>query len=317
MRQRVSLCVLDLDNTLWDWVEIWYQAFSVKLRKVAEISGIPEDILKAEFKKVHQKYGTTEYPFAIEELPSLQKKHPGDDIRALYDEAMHAYYGARKRAMALYPDVMDVLKTLRVNGCRLVAYTESMAFYTAYRLRFFGLDEVIEILYSPEDHILPSNMKPEDIRKYPAEYYELRKTVHRHTPKGELKPNPDVLLSILRDVGISKENVIYVGDSEMKDIAMANIAGVTSVLAEYGKAQKRPEYTLLREVTHWSDEAVAREKAIAEGKGLSEKDLKPQFTLKSSITELLDLFEFIPADEATHGKRTGSRETEAPTRTAG
>src|SRR5262249_30914251 len=105
----------------------------------------------------------------------------------------------------------------------------------------------------------------------------------------------------LRDAEALKEQTIYVGDSKMKDIAMANIVGVTSVWAEYGAAQHRPEYQLLREVTHWKDEDVHREKEISESLALSERDLIPKFTLKESLNELLDNFEFVafaPNDRA-------------------
>jgi FMN phosphatase YigB (HAD superfamily) len=306
MKQQVSLCVLDLDNTLFDWVGIWHAAFSAKLAVLSRTSGISLEVLLPEFRTVHQRYGTTEYPFAIEELPSLRRQHPTDDLMALYDDAMHAYYKARKQALALYPCVRDTLSALRERGCRLVAYTESLAFYSAYRLRQLDLDRLIEVLYSPQDHQLPRNMRPEDLRRYPAEHYALRGTVHRHTPPGELKPNPDVLNTILRDVGVQHDRAIYVGDSRMKDIAMANVAGVTSVWAAYGAAQHRPEYALLRAVTHWTDDDVAREQSIAEGRGISETDLTPDFVLSNSLCELLDLFDFESHENGDRSTVTGT-----------
>jgi phosphoglycolate phosphatase-like HAD superfamily hydrolase len=303
MKQTVALAIFDLDNTLFDWVEMWYAMFSAKLKEVARISGIPEEVLKTEFKAIHQRHGTSEYAFAILELPSLQAKHADGDLATLYDEAMHAYYSARKKTLRLYPGVMETLMALRDKGCSLVAYTESMAFYSAQRLRDLDLDLVLDVLYSPEDHQLPR--RPEDLRRYPPERYQLRHTDQHHTPKGELKPNPDVLRSILTDCGTPSDRAIYVGDSEFKDIAMANAVGVTSVLAKYGKAQSRPEYNLLREVTHWTAADVAREKAIAEGRAVSETDLVPKYTLEKGIDELLGMFEFTRSD-ARLGRRPDS-----------
>jgi FMN phosphatase YigB (HAD superfamily) len=216
-KQRVSLCVFDLDNTLFDWVEIWHSMFSAKLAEVARISGISEEVLKPEFKAIHQYHATTEYPFAIQQLPSLIALHPGEDLRQLYDSAFHAYYRARRKTLKTYEGVTEVLQELGNRGVKLVAYTESMAFYSAQRLRDLNLDLLIEVLYSPEDHQLPNNMTPEQVRQYPPEHYQLRKTIHRHTPKGELKPNPDILRTILKDVGVPTEHAIYVGDSLMKD----------------------------------------------------------------------------------------------------
>jgi phosphoglycolate phosphatase-like HAD superfamily hydrolase len=269
-----------------------HAAFSAKLKKLSELSGLHPDELIPEFRQIHQRHGTSEYAFAIGELPSLVAVHSeAQDLLRVYDAAMHAYHAARKRALKPYAGVRETLCELRARGCRIVAYTESLAFYSAQRLRDLDLDILIEVLYSPEDHELPRNMKPEDIRFYPPERYALRGTAQRRTPRGELKPNPDVLLSILRDVGVTPDRTIYVGDSRMKDIAMANIADITSVWAAYGAAQSRPEYELLRAVTHWTDADVEREKLIANG--LLAEELIPDYELHAGIAELLDLFDFI------------------------
>jgi phosphoglycolate phosphatase len=74
----------------------------------------------------------------------------------------------------------------------------------------------------------------------------------------------------------------------MKDVAMAQRAHVHDVLARYGAAQRRSEYELLRDVTHWSADDVEREKAIAEGT----TDIVPSCVLDHSFAELLQNFEF-------------------------
>src|SRR5262245_50126634 len=94
-RKQVSLVVTDLDNTLFDWVEIWYASFSALLRKTAELSGLPIEQLEVELKAIHQRHGTTEYAFSLEELPSLRRLHRDDEIRVLYDGAIEAFREAR------------------------------------------------------------------------------------------------------------------------------------------------------------------------------------------------------------------------------
>jgi phosphoglycolate phosphatase len=117
----------------------------------------------------------------------------------------------------------------------------------------------------------------------------MKRTVHRHTPRGELKPNPEILKAILRDIGASPEESIYVGDSLMKDVAMAQEAGVTDVYAKYGDRRGSAQYDLLREVTHWPAEEVEQEKKFQ-----TEGELVPSYVLKHSLQELLDLFDFAP-----------------------
>lgn len=103
-----------------------------------------------------------------------------------------------------------------------MAYTESMAFYSAYRLkRFSRIAIIIDFLFSPQDHDMPQGVSTERLRSLPDDFYELQVTETRHTPPGELKPNPTVLLDIVRMIGAAKSTTAYIGDSLFKDVAMA------------------------------------------------------------------------------------------------
>ncbi len=148
-KKTISVLITDLDNTLYDWVEVWYQSFRAMLDRVVEASGVPEEILLSEIKAVHQKHGTSEYAFLLEELPSLQAKHPVLDIPGIYSEAIHSYRRARKEHLKLFPRVEETLRTIKARGCTIVAYTESMAFYTNYSPS--GEDREWSIMVIPAD----------------------------------------------------------------------------------------------------------------------------------------------------------------------
>lgn len=284
-QKRVSVVVLDLDNTLWDWVDVWHRSFSALLAELVRSSGVAREQLIPEIRAVHQKHGTSEYAFLVEELESLRAKgSPETRPEEVHRSAIDAFEHARRAATRLYPTVFETLWALRERGCLVVGYTESMAFYTSRRLRELGLDGLLDYLYSPADHDVPRGLTPEQARRYPADEYRLRKTVHRHTPPGELKPNPAVLASILRDVGARPEDAVYVGDSLMKDIAMAQDAGVADVYAAYGDRRDSGAYELLRAVTHWPDADVQRE-----------KEVRPTstFVLDHCLAQLLARFELV------------------------
>lgn len=280
---RKKLLITDVDNTLFDWVDIWYRSFSAMLAETTRITGLSAVSLYPSIARVHQTHGTSEYAFLLEEIPELVALY-GNEVAAKLAPAIDAFRNARRAALRLYPGVMPTLQGLSKSGVMIVAYTESMAFYTNYRFRKLGLDDVVDYLYSPPDHVLPN--KPESLRKYPAEHYALRKTVHRHTPQGELKPNPHLLSTIVAEIGVSPEEAVYVGDSLMKDITMAQAAGVFDVHAAYGAAQDRPEYDLLRKVTHWRPEDVTRERTI-----ISNKEVTASLTLQSSFDPVARLFD--------------------------
>ncbi len=286
MTQRISTVITDLDNTLFDWVAIWHHSFKAMLDQLVESSGIARDVLENDFKLVFQKHGTSEYAFAIEELPSLRKQHPGEDLVQTYAAAIHAYNSARKASLSLYPTVLETLEKLKDHGCIIVGYTESLAYYSNFRLRRLGLDRILDFVYAPPDHELPQGASTHEIRMYPEEQYRLRRTQSRTTPKGELKPNPKVLSDILISIGALPEETIYIGDSLMKDVEMAQSARITDVWAKYGVAQDRSEYELLRKVTHWTAGSVAREKKT------TSSDTKPSFILEHSFSEVISLFDF-------------------------
>jgi hypothetical protein len=145
MKQLVSVVITDLDNTLFDWVEVWYQCFSAMLDSLIAISGVQRETLLSEIKQVHERHGTAEYAFLVEELPSLAHLCPEQDRAVVYSAAIDAYRDARRKYLMTYPGVTDTLKTLNDAGVLIIGYTESMSFYTNYRVRRLGLDGLTDI----------------------------------------------------------------------------------------------------------------------------------------------------------------------------
>lgn len=78
--RKVSVVITDLDNTLFDWFDTWQRSFTAMLEVIVDKSGIPKDDLLPEIKAIHQHYGTSEYAFLIQKIPSLRSKHPGKDL---------------------------------------------------------------------------------------------------------------------------------------------------------------------------------------------------------------------------------------------
>lgn len=287
-RSFATVLVTDMDNTLFDWLGMWQAAFGAMLEHLMADSGVPRATLEAEFFAIHQRHGTTEYAFAIQELPSLRARHAPDaeDLPGRYAAAIDAYRVMRRRTLALYPGVRETLRAVRAAGALVIAYTESRAYYADYRVRTLELDGALDYLYSLPDHALPEGVTASQIRRYPPEHYRLRSTVARHTREGTWKPDASVLRDILSDVGAEPAAAVYVGDSLIKDVAMAQAAGVLDVFARYGDVRSRPGYDLLRRVTHWSPAMLAR------SEGIREADVRPTHVLGDGFAELLDHVEF-------------------------
>ena len=285
MKKTISVVITDLDNTLFDWVNIWHASFRAMLDRLILDTGISEGVLVDDFKKIHEKYGTSEYAFSIEELSSLKAKYVGEDLATRFKGAIEDFRSARQLALRLYPGVLETLEGLKDRGCLLMGYTDSISFYSKYRLRNLGLDRVLDYLYSPPDHPLPNGRTPQHI--------DVRRTILRELPAGEVKPNPQVLRDIIRGVGASPTQTIYVGNSLMKDVLMAQRAKVEDVYAKYGNGYPESQYELLRRVTHWTADDVEREKQ------LRIENVNPSNVLHAKFGEFLDMFEFVRFEDTS------------------
>jgi phosphoglycolate phosphatase-like HAD superfamily hydrolase len=289
-RPDVSLLVMDLDNTAWDWFAAWHASFAPMLDRLAADSGVPQDQLEREIREVHQRRGTAEYSYLLGELPSLLRLHGEDaDIATIYNDVLHVLNKERKQNTRLYDGVRETLMAIRDRGVPVVAYTESIAFWTEWRVRHVGLDGLLNVLYSSLDHDWPEDVDPLDLRTKPADQYGLKLTEHRHVPRGVTKPNTLVLGTILSDYGMDADRTAYIGDSLTKDIVMAQAAGVHDVHAAYGVSDHRDGYDLLRRVSHWPDSVIKRERDAAAG----QVPIKPAYTAQC-FQDLLDLFDFVP-----------------------
>jgi phosphoglycolate phosphatase len=273
----IKLVITDLDNTLYDWVDYFVPSFSAMLDELVRMTGIDEPTLKESFKRVYQRHGTTEYAFAIQELDVLAKQNAGlthREMLAKYETAIRAFRRARRNTLRLYDGVAATLRQLRQQGRKIAAHTDAMMFYAESRLKQLEIEDLFDALVAPRDHGLPAGARAEDLRYHrTTDAYEARIAIKRALEPGMLKPNPDCLLDIVKTFGVAPGETLYVGDSLGKDVRMAQRARVHDVHAAYGGRHSADNYRKLVEITHWTEEDVAREKE------LQAVAVKPSFTI--------------------------------------
>lgn len=153
------------------------------LDEILRISGLNRETLIPEIRAVHQKYGTSEYSFLIEGLPSLRPLLKGKQATEMFAPAIEAYREQRWQNLKLFPTVAETLLKIKGRGTRIIGYTESMGFYSNYRVRRLGLDGVLDYVFCPEDHVLPPGLTPETLCAYPTSHYELRYTKQLFTER--------------------------------------------------------------------------------------------------------------------------------------
>ncbi|MGH6727889.1 MAG: HAD family hydrolase [Pseudolabrys sp.] len=205
-----------------------------------------------------------------------------EETVAKYRSAIEKFRSARSEHLALYPGVLECLQKLKASGKTLAVFTESQTFYTVMRFKKLGLEGLVQYLFTSEDHETPEASYLQAVRAHPPEHYQIKETIQRSVGKGRLKPDPEILNRIVTEVGASKSNTVYVGDSLYKDVIMAKDAAIFGAWAEYGEARDQPGYELLREVSHWTDDDVQKDR------DLKKRDVDADAVLKDSFAEIID-----------------------------
>jgi phosphoglycolate phosphatase len=267
------LLITDLDNTLYDWVTFFAASFRNMVGELTKILGVPEETLLNEFKAIHQRYGNSEQPFAVLELPSLEQrfaKLSRNEIIRKIDPALHRFNSTRKRTLALYQGAAETLSEIRKAGVKIVGHTEAILANSYWRLRALGIAGYFNRLYALEGkeaiHISADSRWTD-----PPEGFVVL------VPREERKPNPRLLGDICRREGVDIASTCYLGDSLVRDVAMAKHAGVTAIWARYGTLYDPEYWKYLVKVTHWTDEDVSREKALE----AKYRDVVPDYIIDS------------------------------------
>lgn len=277
----MKLLITDLDNTLYDWVTFYAKSFQAMVQQLARKLGVEDDVLVAEFRALHQQYGTSEPPFAMLQLPSVKKTFPGLSRQELMErlpEPIEAFSSARNQSLALYPGVAETLRQIKAEGTTIVGHTEALEENATHRLRKLGILDCFKHVYvlegRIEDHPVPG--RRQELAGPPG--------VVRRVPENERKPNPGLLLDICAREGVAPADAVYIGDSLTRDISMAKAAGVTAVWARYGLQYDASHWNILKRISHWSPEDVAREEKLR----LSTRTVAPDYSLEK-FSELLEL----------------------------
>jgi FMN phosphatase YigB (HAD superfamily) len=241
----MKLLIVDVDDTLFDWLSMWSQSFATAFDEVAARSTLSRDELIPAFRAMHIGARTSERGLHIGDAAAL-----GIDPDPLAEIA-RTLEANRHRLTLLYPAVLDTIRSLSARGVRIAAHTDTPMNVASERFVRLGLDGVVEALFAApslgvtvfrETTAMPSRSTVVELR--------------------EMKPDPAAVRTILTYFRVTPAECVYVGDSKMKDIPMARAAGVRDVFAAYGCKRSSDAYDLLRAVGHWTDEEIAREKAL-------------------------------------------------------
>ena len=95
----VGLVIVDLDNTLYDWVGFFAPSFEAMVTAAVRIVDTSRDALLDDIQQVHQRYGNTEHPFALLETEAVRQRFGYDvsrgELKAELQPAFDAFDAQR------------------------------------------------------------------------------------------------------------------------------------------------------------------------------------------------------------------------------
>jgi FMN phosphatase YigB (HAD superfamily) len=279
--KRLLIC--DLDNTLYDWVGYFVDAFYALVDEVVQITGCDREQLLDDFREVHRQHYDAEHPFAVLETKTILRHFPGRtaaEIARIIHPAMHAFNSTRKQRLSLYPTVRETLDRLREHNVLLVAHTESKLFAVVDRLSRLGLTAYFSHIYCRERSV-SAHPYGNPSRDYLARFPMSKVIELSHHQR---KPNREVLLEICAREQVHPHAAAYVGDSMARDVMMAKRAEVTAIWAKYGTRHEAGTYDRLVRVSHWTSEDVACEKLLSR----EASEIEPDFILEQSFGQVLN-----------------------------
>jgi phosphoglycolate phosphatase len=273
----IKIVITDLDNTIYNWVDFYIPSYLAMVEELTRLTGVPQERLKGSFKRLHERYRTTEYAFAVEMLDVLSPLNAGLSARQIcqrYDSAIRAFRRKRKETLRLYDGVQETLVALRTSGKKIVAHTEALMFYASQRLGRLGVEALYDAIFAPPDHGFPEAVRPEDVRYFDDVTRYISPIPGQFALDHRLrKPEPAILELVLDRMAVSPKEAVYVGDSLRRDVIMAQRCGVWDVHARYGQAIDPRNYEELLKITYWSDEDRDAECAV------DTRAVNPTFTI--------------------------------------
>ena len=249
------LVVVDVDNTLYDWVGLWAGAFDAMIKTLAAQTNRGTDQWLTQAQAVHVRRGSTECPSLLTDLAASAKWPSTIDASRVMPAVATAYRDYWDHHLAPYPGVREALTQLAERGHHVVAYTEGDVSIAATRITRLGLAGVIRRVFGRPP--LPASREPAWCTVGIARNVPM--TVD-FIPREDNKPNPLGLRTILAQCGTPVSRSVYVGDNLWKDVAMAHTLGVGAFWARYGTVRNPEHVALLERVAHWTVSAVSEER---------------------------------------------------------
>lgn len=291
-----KLLVLDIDNTVFDWVSYYVNSINALFKKVSAITGTDIATLANEAKEVFSRHNSIEHPFLIQEMPHIRKFY-GKDINKMLAEAVElgrqAFNTEAKKHLKTYPNVLATLTEIkqRYPKLALVALTDAPRYVAMWKLNKLGILHCFDALYGLPDPKIPTDSETKQVLVDQEILLKHLQKVDfnftgriRSLPDDYEKPGTKGLKTVLMDFELENhpKDILWVGDNLRKDVELGKTLGIHTAWAEYGT--RISEETKQKLLAFSPERNVHRNAAMDPQSATSPK---PDITL-SNFSEIID-----------------------------
>ena len=321
MTTAAKIIITDLDNTLWDWHEIYVRAYMKMFESLVQYAAdknlhLDQDLLFKQIRDVHLEHLDSEYPLSIlhtQVIKDLFKTSELNELKKLCKEPFLKAFEQTHHAgleSSLYGNIHETLLKIKESGIKIVAYTDAKIYAVLRRLGHYKLFDLFDMIICRKLH---------DHLQGPAERY-YRKMMdnaggHNYLDEKILqidgsfcKPRPETLGYIIEELqkkyhhlnDLHPREIVYIGDSLRRDIFMVNSFNqknehhhphdrMTAIYAEYGVVEYANDtemYEFLRKISFWDPKE--EEDEIAQIKSENQCPTA-DYTLKFNFEQILEV----------------------------
>lgn len=262
---KTKLIITDVDGTLASFWDYFVPAMRQYLGYIKNEIDVPISDFTKDLGAIIDACGTHEYPWLLESTEFARQKYAGRP-QEFTDKFVRPFWDAldenRSKYLRPFPGVLETLYELRSKGLKIVALSDAPDHMARVRNKqiFNGLLDAVYALDTPEPEkwqLFDENalefgrQRVSKLREACADSISPLTTLPVHYEK----PNALGIDRVMEDFGVFPHEVIFVGDSVVKDGLAAASRGVRFVWAHYG-TNLPAEYD---EMIHYSLKPEAKE----------------------------------------------------------
>lgn len=248
------MLITDIDNTLYDFVDVYGRAFRAMVHVLSKEAAVPEKDVYEQLRRLFMEAGTLEFQNLVVNLP-LSQHMCGEKKARLRDYARVAFDKTKRKHLRLYPGMLDVLSSVKNGGVKIVGVTNAPFHFAARRLGDLRVSDLMTGLLAWRGASLSRThfLYDEDfVRKQETTFSAAKRRLELAEvfSKEHSKPAPYAFDLVRRHFG----DVRYfaLGDSLAKDLAPAKNFGMTTIWAKYGGDVDPTNLETILQITPWN-----------------------------------------------------------------